>query len=67
MEYRYNILCDLSVCKVLGEVGVERGQLIQGAVGGAGAVTEDLGEEEGRERHLHYNTLKYKAAVTGWY
>ena len=63
----YVTLTDLSVCKVLGQVGVKRGQLIQGAVGGAGAMTEDLGEEEGRERHLHDNTLKYKAAVTGWY
>ena len=48
---------DLDVAEALGEVGIQRGQFIQGAVSGTLLVTQHLRQEEWREGHLHHNAL----------
>ena len=53
---------DLDVAEALCEVGIQRGQLIQRAVGGTLLVTQHLRQEEWCEGHLHHNALHTEVA-----
>ena len=48
---------DLDVAETLGEVSIQGGQLVQGAVGGALLVAQHLRQEERSEWHVHHNAL----------
>lgn len=48
--------------EILVELGVERGELVDGAVEGAVVVAEHLTEEEGGEGHVHHDALVHGLA-----
>lgn len=50
--------------EVLVKLGVQRWQLVDGAVEGAVMVSEDLAQEKGSKRHVHHDPLKHSKFTT---